>query len=141
MAEFSFVAKVCKEVCMSRGTCDGCPFDTGDYCRNCLKDMSDEEIAQYEKVAMDYYEKNAHRNPTWLELIKQFGCKITDIVPNEVAEKLGLDTIKVLAPNPIRCKNINGGICNIISVKCNEPTCCPGLCEHYVDSLDSTQDF
>ena len=103
--------------------------------------MSDEEIAQHEKVAMDYYEKNAYRNPTWLELVKQFGSKITDIVPNEVAEKLGLKAIKALAPNPIRCKNIYGGICDIISVERNEPTCCPGLCEHYVDSLSDTQDF
>lgn len=139
MAEFSFVAKVCKEVCLN-GVCGECPFDMGGHCLYCFSNMSDEEIAQCEKVAMDYYEKNAHRNPTWLELIKQFGCKITDIVPNEVAEKLGLETIKALAPNPIRCKNIYGGICDIISVERNELTCCPGLCEHYVDSLDSTQD-
>ena len=140
MAEFSFVAKVCKEVCLN-GVCGECPFDMGGHCLYCFSNMSDEEIAQCEKDAMDYFEKKAHRNPTWLELVKQFGCKITDIVPNEVAEKLGLETIKALAPNPIRCKNLNSGFCDIISVKCNEPTCCPGLCEHYVDSLDSTQEF
>ena len=139
MAEFSFVAKVCKEVCLN-GVCGECPFDMGGYCLNCFRDMSDKEIAQCEKVAMDCFEKKAHRNPTWLELVKQFGGKITDIVPNEVAEKLGLETIKALAPNPIRCKNINDGICNIISVERNEPTCCPGLCEHYIDSLSDTQD-
>ena len=140
MAEFSFVAKVCKEVCMSRETCDGCPFDTGDYCRNCLKDMSDEEITQCEKDAMDYFEKNAHRNPTWLELARQMGCKITDVVPDEVVEKLGVKKVKALAPDPDRCKNCHNGVCDIISVERNEATYCYGLCEHYVDSLTDAQD-
>lgn len=140
MAEFSFVAKVCKEMCMNRETCEGCPFNPYDICTNPFGDMTDDMIAEYEKIAVDYYEKNAHRNPTWLELARQMGCKVTDIVPNEVAEKLDIKEVNAFAPDPDRCKNCNNGFCDIISVERNEPTSCPGLCEHYVDSLIDTQD-
>lgn len=140
MAEFNFIAKVGKEMCKNYKDCEGCPFNPWDYCINPFRDMSDDRIAECEKIVMDYFDKSAHRNPTWLELAKQMDCKITDVVPDEVAEKLSAEKVKALAPDPDRCKNCHNGVCNIISVERNEATYCHGLCEHYVDSLINTQD-
>ena len=140
MAEFSFIAKICREMCKNCKDCKECPFNPYDYCINPFRNVSYEQIVECEKISMDYFEKNANRNPTWFELIKQTDCKITDVVPDEVVEKLGVEKVKALAPDPDRCKNCFDGICDIISVERNEPTLCPGLCEHYVDSLTDTQD-
>lgn len=140
MAEFNFIAKICREMCKNYKDCEKCPFSFYGYCDNPFMDTPDDRIAECEKIAMDYFEKSANRNPTWLELAKQTNCKITDVVPDEVVEKLGVEKVKALAPDPDRCKNCHNGVCNIISVERNEATYCHGLCEHYVDSLSDTQD-
>ena len=101
MAEFGFVVRVCKEICQHYCiNCDGCPFDTKYGCMNFSRDISDKEAAIYEKIAMDYSKENPRRNPTWFELVKQMGCEITDAVPDGIAEKLGIEFVKALAPDP-----------------------------------------
>lgn len=98
MAEFQKVMKQAKRMCDAQEDCEVCPLGKKLDCVCVLSDaamMMDAD--KIERIVMDWAEKHPEpRCPTWAEWLKMLGVeKLSDIIPADIAEKLGVKPIEV----------------------------------------------
>lgn len=97
MAEFQEVMKHTKRMCDSMESCNRCPMPRDDAEFTCPMCDCVGDAKEYERIVMDWAEKHPEsRYPTWTEWLRMLGVeRLSDIIPADVAEKLGIKPIEV----------------------------------------------